>query len=237
MINVLIVEDDPMVAEFNKRYLSKIEGFSLVQIANTVGEAITVMQSDSIDLILLDVYMPGQNGLELLSSIREKELSIDVILITAASDVDKIQSALRLGVIDYLIKPFEFERFKQALLRYKEKFDLFHKNDTLNQQMLDNQLLKPQYSTLKEDRSLPKGLTLSTLNVIVDTSKKLISFSTDDVAEYTNISRVSVRKYLLFLSEIGFLRETLMYGIGRPVYHYTYEGNDDVLMEYRNKIK
>ncbi|MBM7571905.1 response regulator [Aquibacillus albus] len=234
MINVLIVEDDPMVAEFNKRYLSKVEGFQLVDIAGSVEEATKLMEEkeNGIDLILLDVYMPGENGLDMLSTIRKKGLPIDVILITAATDTENIQSALHYGAIDYLIKPFEFARFKQALMRYKEKFEILHKRERLNQKELDQKLLNSEREKMMEDKVLPKGLTKSTLLIIIDTIKKVKSFSTDDIAESTGISRVSVRKYLMFLVDIDVLEETLTYGIGRPVYQYSYKGNSDILDAY-----
>lgn len=233
-INVLIVEDDPMVAEFNKRFLSKVEGYQLVAIAYSVEEAKQLMEEkgNDLQLILLDVYMPGENGLELLSTIRERSLPIDVILITAASDTENIQTALHYGAIDYLIKPFEFTRFKQALLRYKEKFEILNKRETLNQQELDQKLLNSKQKKVTEQKVLPKGLTKSTLLIIIDTIKKTESFSTDDIAEITGISRVSVRKYLLFLAEVGVLEETLTYGIGRPVYHYVYQGNSEIVDAY-----
>ncbi|WP_138418121.1 response regulator [Aquibacillus sediminis] len=232
MIKVLIVEDDPMVAEFNKRYLSKIDGYQFVDIAYSVEEAIPMMEEKDIQLVLLDVYMPGQNGLELLTTIREKGLTIDVILITAATDTDNIQSALHYGAIDYLIKPFEFIRFQQALMRYKEKFEILHKRESLNQEELDQKLLHSEQIKNIEKKTLPKGLTKSTLCVIIDTIKKVKSFSTDEIADYTTISRVSVRKYLMFLVEIEVLEETLTYGIGRPVYQYSLKGNMDILEAY-----
>ncbi|WP_208592011.1 response regulator [Gracilibacillus suaedae] len=233
-IKVLIVEDDPMVAEFNKRFLRKIEGYQLVDIAYCVEEAMKLIdeKEDDIDLILLDIYMSGKNGLEMLSTIRKKEIPIDVILITAATDTENIQSALHHGAIDYLIKPFEFVRFKQALMRYKEKFELLHQREKLNQLELDQKLLHSKKEKVKENKTLPKGLTQSTLLIIMDKIKKEKIFSTDDIAESTGISRVSVRKYLMFLVEIDVLEETLTYGIGRPVYQYSYRENNDILDAY-----
>ncbi|WP_163538578.1 response regulator [Gracilibacillus sp. YIM 98692] len=232
MINVLIVEDDPMVAEFNKRYLSKVDGFQVIEIVHSVDEAAKVMEREDIQLMLLDVYMPGKNGIELLSMVREKNLPIDVILITAASDVDKIQSALHYGAVDYLIKPFEFTRFKQALLRYKEKSEVLKQKENLDQKELDQTLWSTDKEKMKEPKALPKGLTKSTLLIIMDTIKEKKSFSTDEISEITNISRVSVRKYLMFLVEIEVLEETLVYGIGRPVYRYSYQGNTEALDPY-----
>src|SRR3954453_13487931 len=116
MIKVLIVEDDPMVAEFNKRYLKEMKGFCLSGIVYNVKDAREFLEKEQVNLVLLDVYMPGTNGLELLHFIREQKVDVDVILITAAADTEKIHTALRLGAVDYLIKPFEFQRFNQALV-------------------------------------------------------------------------------------------------------------------------
>jgi response regulator of citrate/malate metabolism len=232
MINVLIVEDDPMVAELNRRYLEKVAGFSLVGAVQTTKEAKAILETQKVDLLLLDVFMPGGNGLNLLREVREMGLAVDAILITAASDTGKIQSALRFGAIDYLIKPFEFERFRQALLRYKEKNTILHKNETLSQEEIDQRLFEPEGREKAMEKSLPKGLTKSTLQIIIETVKELKSFSTDEIAEKTSISRVSVRKYLVFLTEINILEETLVYGIGRPVYQYSYKGNGKSLEGY-----
>lgn len=226
MIRVLIVDDDPMVAEFNKRYLAEIDGFTLVGVVHNVADGLRFIEQTVVDLVLLDVYMPGRNGLELLRFIREKGLEVDVILITAASDAEKVQNALRLGAVDYLIKPFEFERFQQALLNYKEQFLFFYKNKRINQDELDQKILTTEATTVEEpELALPKGLTKTTLQAVVTAIKEWghSTFTTDQVADKADISRVSVRKYLKFLTEIGVLEESLTYGIGRPVSLYVYK--------------
>ncbi|RBP03591.1 response regulator [Rossellomorea aquimaris] len=222
MINVLIVEDDPMVARFNQKYLEEIKGFHLIGISNSIKDASAKVSEYKIDLVLLDVYMPGkQTGMDLLEQIRKEQRETDVILITAASEVDNIQSALRMGVVDYLIKPFEFERFKKALSTYRESNRMFQKQSTIDQSELDLLLLRDVQAA--EKVPLPKGLTSSTLLSIYDkiVSFQGESFSTGDIADVTSISRVSIRKYLRFLKDIGVVDETLIYGVGRPVYQYT----------------
>ena len=224
MIKVLIVEDDPMVAEFNKRYLKEIKGLSLAGIVHNVKEAKEFLKKEQVNLLLLDVYMPGMNGLEMLHYMRERKMEVDVILITAAADTEQIQTALRLGVADYLIKPFEFERFRQAMEKYKEKSAFFEKKQVLNQEELDERILYgDQVASGELTQTLPKGLTHSTLQSIINViiSKEGSLFSTDEIAESTYISRVSVRKYLKYLTQLGVLEESLTYGIGRPVYFYT----------------
>ncbi|MGO3049899.1 two-component system response regulator DcuR [Staphylococcus casei] len=235
MIRVLIVEDDPMVAQLNKQFIEKIDGYDLVAITHNVTAAITTMEQTHVDLILLDVYMPEQNGLSLLTYIREHHLKIDAILITAASDVDQIQKAFRYGAMDYLIKPFEFERFKKSLLQYKEKLKFYNDNQSVSQSVLDNELFNKKSTSSDSNGNLPKGLTKGTLQSIVNkvNHSGKMEFSTDEISEIANISRVSVRKYLKFLADIDVLEETLTYGIGRPVYLYHFkQENLHFLNEY-----
>lgn len=236
MINVLIVEDDPMVAEFNKRYLKEIKGFFLVGIVHSVNEATKIIGNQKVDLVLLDIYMPGENGLTLLSKIREEKKELDVILITAASGVDKIQTALRYGAVDYLIKPFEFERFHQALTTYRETFLFLNQQTEMNQKDLDKLLLvkKDELAVNEALNALPKGLSRKTLNIVFDAIKQQGAnpFTTDEMAEITDISRVSIRKYLKFLNQIRVIDETLTYGIGRPIYTYMFNGTKQSLLEH-----
>lgn len=79
--------------------------------ASSVEEAKKYIAEQAIDLILLDVYMQESNGLDLLSFIRETGVNIDVIVISAASDMNSVKKAMNFGAVDYLIKPFHFNRF------------------------------------------------------------------------------------------------------------------------------
>lgn len=223
MIRVMIVDDDPMVAEFNKRYLEQVPGFKLMAMAASVDEAIMKLEKLEIDLILLDIFMPGKLGLELLTYLRENEKETDVIIISAASDMERIKKALRYGAVDYLIKPFEFDRFSRALVDYKNQTKIIQTQHVINQDVLDQQILHREEKSLIED--LPKGLTKDTLKQIWKAIQELKNapFSTEDVVKVVGISRVSVRKYLNFLKEIGILDVKVIYGtVGRPVYQHEY---------------
>ncbi len=228
----MIVEDDPMVAEINKRYLSKIDGFHLAQIANSVDEAIRLLGKEDIQLILLDIFMPGKQGLELLAYLRKNELEIDVIIISAASDLERIKKALRYGVVDYLIKPFEFERFNEALITYQHQTRFIDKQGAVSQQELDNYLLHRDEAAIVEE--LPKGLTKDTLKQVWDAVQELKvgPFSTEEAANVVGISKVSVRKYLNFLKDLGILDVKVIYGtIGRPVYQHEYNQFNEYLIK------
>lgn len=225
MVNILIVEDDPMVAQINLQFIEKIDNQTSVDIAKNVKEAMSIIENKVVDLLLLDIYMPEENGLTFLKYIREQGYKIDAILITAASDVEQIQTAFRYGAVDYLIKPFEFERFKQSLLRYKKGQTFFNKTENINQSDIDGELLNKTIAGNESELKLPKGVTKETLQVIVKKMNdfKGNEFSTDEISKHVDISRVSVRKYLKFLTEIEVLEESLNYGIGRPIYSYKLE--------------
>ncbi|MDN5603414.1 MAG: response regulator, partial [Staphylococcus equorum] len=219
MLNILIVEDDPMVAQINQQFIKKIDDQTSVDIASNVKEAIKHIENKEIDLLLLDIYMPEENGLTFLKYVREQGYKIDAILITAATDIEEIQTAFRYGAVDYLIKPFDFERFQQSLLRYKKGLTFFNKTSSINQTDIDAEFLNKEIVDRDSELKLPKGVTEATLQVIIDKMKYFEEneFSTDDISKRVNISRVSVRKYLKFLTDIEVLEESLNYGIGRPI--------------------
>ncbi|MFQ3800817.1 response regulator [Staphylococcus equorum] len=222
MLNILIVEDDPMVAQINQQFIKKIDDQTSVDIASNVKEAIKHIENKEIDLLLLDIYMAEENGLTFLKYVREQGYKIDAILITAATDVEEIQTAFRYGAVDYLIKPFDFERFQQSLLRYKKGLTFFNKTSSINQTDIDAEFLNKEVVDRDSELKLPKGVTEATLQVIIDKMKSFEEneFSTDDISKRVNISRVSVRKYLKFLTDIEVLEESLNYGIGRPINFY-----------------
>ena len=135
MIKVLVVEDDPMVGKLHEHYLTQIKGFQLCDIVRNSDEALKIMQTKEYNLVILDIFMPGMDGLQLLAKIREQEYDVDVIIVSAANDKDKIKAALRLGAFDYIIKPFEFERFNLALNNYKSRYNLVEEQSILKQDM------------------------------------------------------------------------------------------------------
>ncbi|MBA4602496.1 response regulator [Thermoactinomyces mirandus] len=222
MIRVLIVDDDPMVAEINHRYLMSMSGFSCTGIARNRAEAMALLEKEKIDLVLLDIHMPGENGFSFLKEIRQQERQVDAIVISAANDIENIKKALRLGVVDYLIKPFEFKRLKFSLNQYKKEKELLGRHRVLSQDELDRFLF--QQKEIKARAELPKGLAVKTLQSVVDGILALgnMEFTAEELAREIGLTRVSVSKYLKFLSEIGFVSVQLSYGtVGRPLSRYS----------------
>lgn len=223
MIDVLIVEDDPMVAQLNKKYLQMIPGFNLVANVSNGEEALHFIHDNHIDLLLLDVFMPKLNGLELLQHIRISYPKIDIIMVTAACNANDIQTALRLGVIDYIVKPFTFGRLRTALISYQERVRLLSSSEMLNQKQLDDRIFAKNQAN--PNKGLPKGIDVQTLQTVRDVvSNYHHDFSMSDIVEVISLSRISLKKYLDYLEDLGELESHLTYlSIGRPVKRYIYQ--------------
>lgn len=219
MIRVLVVEDDPMVAKFHEHYMNQIKGFELSDIAHNGDEALQLLAIKKYDLVLLDIFMPGIDGLSLLSKMRANNYDVDVIVISAARNSDSIQRALRNGAVDYIIKPFEFERFSLALMNYKNRREMLGEQDVLKQEDLDKSIL---YKDPAVDVPIPKGLDRNTLRSVWEAIIPIAgAFTTEELSSLVGISRVSIRKYLDFLKSLHVLSLELHRGaVGRPVYKF-----------------
>ncbi|MCT1578355.1 response regulator [Oceanobacillus kimchii] len=220
MVNVMIVEDDPMVQEVNKSFLEKMEGFHL-QFCSESGKTVLdkAMESPP-DLILLDMFLPDISGLDVLQEIRQKELPSDVILITAARDAKTIQQVFRLGAVDYLVKPFRFNRFQQALENYKKMWMKLQWSQSLSQEDIDD--WNKQKNNMKTD-SPPKGLSEITLKQIymalLDQQRPVTA---EELAEKMGMARVTVRRYLEHLEKQERITVQIEYGkVGRPSHNYS----------------
>lgn len=121
--NVLIIEDDFRVADINKQFVEKVDGFYVAKVAYTGKEALGYLRKSPVlpDLILLDVYIPDVEGLELMWEIRKTYENIDIIMLTAAKETETIEQTLRGGIFDYIIKPVDFARLKKTLASFQEK--------------------------------------------------------------------------------------------------------------------
>lgn len=220
MIKVLIVEDDPMVLEVNKEYLSKLDNFQLVTSAKNGKMALEKIKTEAIDLVLLDVYLPDMSGVELLKKIRKLNMPIDVITVTAARDSETVHRLFRLGVIDYLVKPFRYDRFKSALKNYEHFWYKLKNKSEINQADIDCII---EQGEIGEDELLPKGLNEITLKQItMALLKQEEPVRAEELAQYLGLARVTVRRYLDYLAKQNKVNVNLQYGqVGRPTHYYS----------------
>ncbi len=223
-IRVVIAEDDPQIAEIQQRFLSRIEGFDLVGVANSIIEAQDLVEVLKPDLLLLDIYFPDGTGLELLRELRSRHNSIDVILITAAKDIDTLREAMHGGVFYFLIKPLVFDRLQSVLENYRLHFEKLHQLDQVGQDDIDRLFKQqPSSSPTAVDKRLPKGIDAITLDKIrqafADHPEQ--PFSAEDMAQIIGASRTTARRYLEYLTSTHELSAEVNYGsVGRPERYY-----------------
>ncbi len=221
-IRVLIVEDDLRISELHRRFTEKMEGFEVVGIANTIADAQEMTEVLAPDLVLLDLFFPEGNGLELLRRLRAGSVPADVILITAAREMSSLKEARRGGVFDYIIKPVVLARFQDSLGKYRDYFNSMRSGGALDQKDVDR-LLRPNIRGQTEGPQMPKGIDRLTLRKIrqVFASPSSENLSAEEVAELVGLSRSTARRYLEFLVSEGFLAADLLYGVvGRPERRY-----------------
>gem|GEM_PF-96677 len=219
-----ITEDDPMVMRLNVEYLARLEGVELVGQCESVPAALELLEREAVDLLLLDVYLRNRSGLEVLRHLRAQDRNTDAVLITAASEIETVRVAQRLGARDYLVKPFSFERFRDAVEACRRAREALSRlPDQLGQGDIDRLFSQPPTAELRRPGDLPKGLTPASLTQVVQAILALDedSFTSETLLPATGMSRVSVRKYLKHLSDAQLLEESFHYGqIGRPSFRY-----------------
>jgi two-component system CitB family response regulator/two-component system response regulator DcuR len=188
-IRVLIVEDDLRISELHHRFTQRLEGFEVVGIANTLADAEEMTEVLAPDLVLLDLFFPEGNGLDLLRRLRAGAIPTDVILITAAREMTALREALRGGVFDYIVKPVFLPRFQDALHKYRDYFARTRAGGTLDQKEVDR-LLRPHSGQQSEGAQTPKGIDPLTLRKVrqVFASPSSDTFSAEEVAEQVGVS-------------------------------------------------
>lgn len=221
-ISIFIVEDDPMVKSIIQQYSERIPSCKVFGSGNSETESIKTIKLLKPNLVLLDIFLPDGNGLNLLKRLRQENISTDVILITAARDTETVQEALRFGAVDYLIKPFNFERFHQAIMNYLSLKNLFEQHNDINQVDIDMYNYPFDSAGCNNILSLPKGVHLLTLKSIINYLYEQHSPKTSkEIADALQMSRITTWRYLEYLSEKGKVEVSLEYGSkGRPTKQY-----------------
>lgn len=217
-LSVVIAEDDHKIAEIQSRFIDKIDGFEVVGIGNTIAEAEEIIDVFQPDLVLLDVFFPDGNGVELLRKIRRLYKNIDVIFITAAKEVETLQEAIRGGAFDYVLKPMTFSRFQSTLEKFLEHRHKLTEITSLDQTGVD-QIIHPVQESDQDSERMPKSINRLTLEKVEEEVTKIDSdgVNAEVIGLQIGISRTTARRYLEFLVSKGTVRPSLVYGsVGRP---------------------
>jgi response regulator of citrate/malate metabolism len=219
MIRVLVVDDDFMVARVHRGFVDRVPGFTTVGVAHTGADALAQISSVGPDLVLLDIYLPDISGLDVLRRLRESgDGGPDVLAVTAARDVSTVRSALRGGVVHYVLKPFGFDVLRDRLERYAAVYGRLDAAADVAQPDVDRLFV----TTQTVGAPMPKGLTADTSRLVADAMRACAGdLSAEECAERTGLSRVSTRRYLEHFVTAGKAEVRLRYGAaGRPQRRY-----------------
>ena len=211
-----IVEDDYMVAMVNRGFVEKDSRFQVVQEFGNGKKALSWLRENPVDLLILDVYMPGLDGVELLDTLRREGVSLDAVMVTAAHEVQTVARLLQMGIVDYLVKPFTAKRFQQALDSFCHQRETLTTRQRIGQAEIDGIL----FSTPAREET-PKGVQEKTLERIrqgLDTAEQR---TCERIASGAGLSVVTARRYLNFLLERKEAESRIKYDTGgRPCVVY-----------------
>jgi response regulator of citrate/malate metabolism len=225
-LRVLVVDDDYMVARVHAAFVARTPGFEVVGTAADGAGALAAVRELLPDLLLLDVYLPDTTGLDVLRQLRASpgpEASVDVLLVTAASDVESVTRALHGGVASYLIKPFSYDDLRsrlEHLAGLRRRLAALPAGDGgVSAQGEVDRLFVPELRRDEAAGPLPKGLAPETMTLVQGVLQAAgpEGVSASECAERTGLSRVSARRYLEHCLQSGTAVVHARYGgAGRP---------------------
>lgn len=221
-VDVLVVEDDPMVADIHQNFINSVEGFRVVGVADNGLKALDFLKKRPVRLVILDIFLPGLDGVGTLERIRESGSNVDVIIISASRDKATVSKTIQAGAFDYIVKPFAFERIKAALESFRQMVHRFTEGPSqVDQQDIDNFLLARNRTRVQG--TLPKGLNPDVLKkveeLLVSENRPLSSVET---AEAIGVSRITARRYLEYLvASRKVFMERKYQEVGRPINMYS----------------
>jgi response regulator of citrate/malate metabolism len=223
VIGVFIVDDDFMVAKVHSGFVAALDGFRVVGTASSGEEAIREIERLRPDLVLLDVYLPDMTGLDVLRRLRAAGSTSDVIVISAARDVESIRSALHGGVLHYLVKPFDRRTFEARLRDYEGLRGRLEELDEVVQGDVDRIFGGPS-GRVPAVAPTPKGISPETLELVRHALGEAADdgLSATECSERTGLARVSARRYLEQLVSDQQAEVRQRYGTaGRPERRFT----------------
>ncbi|BAL01248.1 CriR family two-component response regulator [Oscillibacter valericigenes Sjm18-20] len=222
MYRVIIIEDDPMVAAINRQYVETSPDFSVEAVFPSGVGALEYLKEHDVSLIILDYYTPMLNGMEFLDQLHGMGKAPAVIMVTSASDARTVRQMFLRGVVDYLVKPFEYRRFQAALEKFRQSREQWEVQDSALDQAAIDRMTGSAGQALPPE-PLAKGLNAATMQMIRDFLKHNSGamYTSEEIAEQVHLSRITVRRYMNYLTQTHEAVSAIDYQTGgRPSIQY-----------------
>jgi response regulator of citrate/malate metabolism len=220
-LTVLVVDDDYRVASVHVGFVEGVSGFRVVGQAHSAADALRLAGELRPDLVLMDIYLPDGDGLQVVRQLLSEPWAPAVIVISAANDVATVRQAVQLGALHYLVKPFGFAQLAERLTAFRRAHDdlgTFPAEATQHDIDRIFDLLRPG-TPAQVDALRRLAPTLQSVYDAVAASDG--SLSANDVASAIGISRTTAQRALTQLEQSDVLRLELRYGAtGRPEHRY-----------------
>ena len=219
MISVLVVDDDFRVARVHGVCVDKVPGFRCAGHAHTAAQARQAIAEKRPDLLLLDIYLPDEDGLSLMRSLHAAPRTVpDCIMISAARDLAMVRTAMQIGAVYYLVKPFGFTQLRDQLEAYgRWRARLSTAGDA------DHAAVDRLYSLLRPaPANAARGRLGPTMQAILDLIRSADHpVGAAQVADTMGCCRPTAQRHLTKLERLGFIELQLAYGsAGRPNHLY-----------------
>jgi response regulator of citrate/malate metabolism len=221
-ISVLIVDDDFRVAAIHAAYVEQTPGFAVIAQAQTAAQAREVAAQLHPDLVLMDIYLPDGSGLDVVRALLEQPQPPDVIVISAARELDAVRAAMQLGALHYLVKPFGYQVLAERLQTYQRLRRHIEGIDGAPEQADVDELFGMLRGPAPAIARPAKGHSAPTLELVPNAVRASeTDVSAAEVAERVGISRATAQRYLSYLERHGVVKLQLRYGTaGRPENRY-----------------
>ncbi|MDT7616362.1 MAG: hypothetical protein QOF00_3809 [Pseudonocardiales bacterium] len=220
-ISVLVVDDDFRVAALHADFVGRVPGFRVTATVHTATAALECVRTRAPDLVLLDLYLPDVDGLELLTRFREGAgRHPDVIAVTAARDMPSVHLAMQRGAVQYLVKPFRFRALAERLHVYRQLWVQTRSTGEVEQGEVDR--IFGSMRGIDATSVLPKGCSEATMVLVRAVfAGPEPDWSASEIADRVGISRTTAQRYLAHLADTGSIELHLRYGhAGRPEHRY-----------------
>lgn len=205
MCKILAIDDDPDIL-FTLQAIGELGQFEM-NTAENGPEGIKMLKKEPHDLVMVDYHMPLMNGLEVVKKIRKVNQDIPILVLTVDESLELADRFLEVGATDFAIKPI---RAADLISRVKLLM------------RLSKMQIPDEVSDVEYNFDLPKGLTLPTLQIIIDFLKNIHTpLTLHQISDQVGLAYQTVHRYVDYLVKVEYVEVELNYGkVGRPIQKY-----------------